>query len=278
LAREAQEASKVPLPTEESSSIASENGSEAVRLRELELEEKRAEREERRAEREDRRVELEIDDRKAAREAEAEARRLEAEERRAARELEERKAAREAEERSAEREARALEADRDARMKLEQAKLAHEIRVLELKAQQTQIGEDAGDDGATPSGRRGEGNLALQTKRFGEMMNHVLPKMPAESAELPQFSETVEKLYVMYAVPEVVQAKLLIPLLTAQAKSLVNRMSIEEMGKYDELKQFLLTEYKLTPHEYKTRFESATKTADETYTLFAARLRNLLTY
>ena len=39
----------------------------------------------------------------------------------------------------------------------------------------------------------------------------------------------------MYAVPEVVQAKLLIPLLTAQAKSLVNRMSIEEMGKYDEL-------------------------------------------
>jgi len=82
----------------------------------------------------------------------------------------------------------------------------------------------------------------------------------------------------MYAVPEVVQAKLLIPLLTAQAKSLVNRMFIEEMGKYDELKQFLLAEYKLTPRQYKTRFESATKTADETYTLFAARLRNLLTY
>ena len=82
----------------------------------------------------------------------------------------------------------------------------------------------------------------------------------------------------MYAVPEVVQGKLLILLLTAQAKSLVNRMSTEEMGKYDELKQFLLAEYKLTPREYKARFESATKTADETYTLFAARLRKLLTY
>ena len=105
LAREAQEASKVPLPTEESSSIASEDGNEAVRLRELELEEKRAEREEKRAEREDRRVLLELEERKAAREAEA--RRLEAEERRA------------------EREARALEADRDAMLKLEQAKLAH---------------------------------------------------------------------------------------------------------------------------------------------------------
>jgi len=193
-------------------------------------------------------------------------------------EAEAKKAALEVKERRAEHEARALEADRDAKMKLEQAKLAHEIRVLELKAQQTQLGEDAGDDGATPSEPRGEGNLALQTKRFGEMMRHVLPKMPAESAELPQFFETVEKVYVMYAVPEVVQAKLLIPLLTAQAKSLFNRMSIEEMGKYDELKQLLLAEYKLTPHEYKTRFESSTKTADETYTLFAARLRNLLTY
>ena len=39
LAREAQEASKVPLPAGDSSSVASEVGSEAVRLRELELEE-----------------------------------------------------------------------------------------------------------------------------------------------------------------------------------------------------------------------------------------------
>jgi len=108
----------------------------------LELEEKRAEREEKRAEREDRRALLELEERKAAQEAEmrkvaleseAEARRLEAEERRA------------------EREARAMEADRNAKMKLEQAKLAHEIRVLELKAQQTQLGEDAGDDYPRPS-------------------------------------------------------------------------------------------------------------------------------
>ena len=47
---------------------------------------------------------------------------------------------------------------------------------------------------------------------------------------------------------------------------------------YTELKDFLLAEYKLTPREYKTRFENATKQPDETYVLFAARLRNLLTY
>jgi len=110
------------------------------------------------------------------------------------------------------------------------------------------------------------------------MMRHVLPKMPIESAELPQFFETLEKLYAMYDVPEVVQAKLLIPLLTAQAKSLVNQMSVDDMREYTELKQFLLTEYKLTPREYKIRFETAVKNAVQTYTLFAARLRNLLSY
>ena len=104
LARETQEASKVPLQAGDSSSVASKVGSEAVRLRELELEEKRAEREEKRAEREDRRALLELEERKAAREAEMRKVALEAEERRA-----EREAAREAEERRAER--LALEAD-----------------------------------------------------------------------------------------------------------------------------------------------------------------------
>jgi len=57
--------------------------------------------------------------------------------------------------------------------------------------------------------------LALQTKRFGEMIRHVLPKMPQESAKLPQFFETVKKLYAMYEVPSEVKTKILIPLLTA---------------------------------------------------------------
>jgi len=106
------------------------------------------------------------------------------------------------------------------------------------------------------------------------MIKHVLPKMPLESAELPQFFKTVEKLYLMFEVSAKVQAKILILFFTAQAKFLVNQMSINDMCKYNELKEFLLTEYKLTPREYKIRFETAVKSADETYTLFAARLRN----
>ena len=66
LFREAREASQVPLPAGDSSSAASDGGSAAVRLLELELKERRAEREER----------------KAAREADAQKLALEAEQRR----------------------------------------------------------------------------------------------------------------------------------------------------------------------------------------------------
>ena len=55
-------------------------------------------------------------------------------------------------------------------------------------------------------------------------------------------------------------------------------MTAEDLEKYDEVKMFLLAEYKLTPREYKDRFDSAVKGNDETYVLFAVRLRNLLLY
>jgi len=54
----------------------------------------------------------------------------------------------------------------------------------------------------------------------------------------------VEKLFEIYNVPEYRKAKLLISLLTAQPKSLVNRMSVQKMGDFAELKKFLLAEYK----------------------------------
>ena len=170
------------------------------------------------------------------------------------------------------------QAERDARLKAEQVMLDHEIRLEELKARRAKPGDVEKVDGQTPSDLSEAGNLALQTKRFGKMIRHVLPKMPQESAKLPQFFETVEKLYAMYEVPAKVQAKTLILLLTAHAKSLVNQMTIDDMSKYDELKEFLLTEYKLTSREYKIQFETSVKNAGETYTLFAARLHNLLSY
>jgi len=58
---------------------------------------------------------------------------------------------------------------------------------VELKVRQAKPGDGEGVDGQTPSNYSRAGNLALQTKRIGEMIRHVLPKMLFESAELPNF-------------------------------------------------------------------------------------------
>ena len=70
-------------------------------------------------------------------------------------------------------------------MQLEQAKLAHKLKKTEMKAREDPESEDEKDAGPTLRGNRGPQNLARQTKRFGDTMRHVLPKMPQESAELP---------------------------------------------------------------------------------------------
>jgi len=137
---------------------------------------------ERRAAREfeQRRLKVEAKEKEAAREAEAQ--RLAAEEKREQRAIKERRL-----------EVTREQAERNARLKAEQVRLNHEIRLIELKARQAKPGDVEGVDGQTPSDPSGAGNLALQTKRFGDMIRHVLPKMPLESAELPQFFEIVKK-------------------------------------------------------------------------------------
>jgi len=65
LIREAREASQIPLSEGNSSSAASDGGSAAVRLRELELEKRRAEREKRKAARETEQRRLKVEAKKS---------------------------------------------------------------------------------------------------------------------------------------------------------------------------------------------------------------------
>ena len=78
--------------------------------------------------------------------------------------------------------------------------------------------------------------------------------------------------------PADTRSKLLIPHLSERAKSLIGRLEVKSLDNYDEMKRFLLGEFKLTAMEYKTRFEKASKRFDETHVLFASRLHNELRY
>ena len=154
-----------------------------------------------------------------------------------------------------------------------------ELKRIELKAR-TQGGED--ESGTT--GLEGtaavtvDNSLVGRIKKFGDALRHVLPHMPSEHAELPQFFDTVEKLFTIYQVPADVEAKLLIPILSTQDKTIIGRMTSDDLMSYDKVKQFLLSEFRLAPKEYKVRFDTASKTMNETYVLFASRLGNSLSY
>ena len=84
--------------------------------------------------------------------------------------------------------------EREAAQAMERLRMEQEVRLreLELRAPDGGGGEP---DGQFMGGRRQDDTLVGRTKTFGDAMRHVLPKMPSDSAELPQFFETVEKLF-----------------------------------------------------------------------------------
>ena len=127
-------------------------------------------------------------------------------------------------------------------------------------------------------GPRWEETLAGRTKRYGETLRHVLPKMPTNVGEIPQYFESVENLFGIDDVPNDLWSKLIIAHLSDRAKTLIGRLSADLLNEYAELKKFLLGEFKLTALEYKARFDKASKRNDETHVLFAARLCNELRY
>ena len=183
--------------------------------------------------------------------------------------------------RKMEMEERRLERERD--VTVEKARMEHEYRMKQLEmagsgAAQCEQGDEGEDGERTMRVPRWDNSLAARTKRYGEIMRHVLPRMPHEVSDVPQYFENVEHLYEMYEVPADLRAKLIIPQLSDRAKSLISRLAVRELEDYDQLKGFLLSEFKLTATEYKARFDKAVKRNDETHVLFTARLKNALRY
>ena len=123
-----------------------------------------------------------------------------------------------------------------------------------------------------------EETIAGRTKRFGATLRHVLPKMPTDVGQIPQYFENVEHRFDIYEVPADLRFKLLIPHLSERAKSLIGRIDVRSLDDYYEMKRVLLSEFKLTAMKYKARFDKASERFDETHVLFASRLHNELRY
>ena len=98
------------------------------------------------------------------------------------------------------------------KIKIRKMEIDREFWLTELRAQGVEVTGAVGESGADyfAVNPRWDDTLAGRTKKYGETLKHVLPSMPAETAELPQYFDTVEKLYAMYEVLVDLQAKLLV--------------------------------------------------------------------
>jgi hypothetical protein len=103
-----------------------------------------------------------------------------------------------------------------------------------------------------------------------------MPKILNDAVQLISFFDTVEKLYLQVEVPEDLKTILLNSHLTVTARSMLSQMNQTKVNDFGAVKEFLLTQFKLTPQTYRSRFNNTVKHQDETYVLFANKLNLLL--
>jgi len=145
-----------------------------------------------------------------------------------------------------------LDREKAAEMEKMRLEMDHEFKLRQLETSRagSNDGEEviegeAGEDGERPvraHAPKWEETLACWTKRFGDTLRHIVPKMPTDVGQFPQYIENVEHLFDIYEVPADLRSKLLIPHLSERAKSLIGRLDVKSLDNCEEMKRFLLGE------------------------------------
>ena len=74
--------------------------------------------------------------------------------------------------------------------------------------------------------------------------------------------------------PVDIRSKLFIAHLSGKPKSVISKLSVDELNDYDKVKACILKEFQITARELRSRFTQATKHDDESHTVFRVRLVN----
>lgn len=98
-------------------------------------------------------------------------------------------------------------------------------------------------------------------------MKNVIWKFLHDPVEIPSYFDHIEDLFDMHEVDDGVKAKLLLGNLNARAKTLTARLTRNQLDKYmyDDLKQFLLIEFKISPNSTSRAVLHVMKSADDSY-------------
>ena len=110
------------------------------------------------------------------------------------------------------------------------------------------------------------------------MLKNILSGQLNDDFDLPVWLTSIETIFELQSVPLDLRATLLSPYLNTKAKTLVCRLTPEQIKTYDSLKQALLREFRLTPKQYRTQFIEAKKKDAESYVQYNTRITTIFQY
>ena len=170
--------------------------------------------------------------------------------------------------------------DRDERLKREEQQLLREEEDRQMRKHELKLKEDELNVQRIKNDReqQRQTSLAGRTKFFAEALKHMVGKLPSDPAEIPAFFENLENMFESYEVPDDIKPKILLAHLSDRTKTLTARLTSKQLDDYEEVKKFLLKEFRISPVQLRDRFYSLRKATDETYTMLASKLHNALLY
>ena len=179
----------------------------------------------------------------------------------------------------------------DKEMEMEKLRLEREKEKLDLE--RLRLKKDEEEEGKAVELRREElqrqkdrdkaekdrlNSPVYKAKLFGDALRGTMSRMPQDAVELVPYFRNVEQLFSDFKVEPELKAHLLKPHLSDQARVLIARMDPAKASSYDEIKKFLLREYKLSAAALLEKYNSLKREAGETYTLYGNRMKSILLY
>jgi hypothetical protein len=164
----------------------------------------------------------------------------------------------------------------------ERLHMEYELKKLELELKQAKIknAEEANEirKEEVRRAKEKEASIVYKAKLFGDSLRATVARMPSDAVELIPYFRNVEQLFDDFKVEKELRVHLLKPHLTEAARVLISRMDPVKAANYDEVKALLLHEFKLSPTALLDKFNGISRGVDETYTLYANRLKSVITY
>ena len=190
---------------------------------------------------------------------------------------------------------RLAEAKLEQENRLTEAKLEQESRLAEAKLEQERRLADARLDEDRATRRLAEAKLELEreriqdhnslevslsvrTSRFLNAMKGIMAEFPSDPAAIPGYFQYLENQFTSYQVDDDVKPKILQAHLNNRARSILSRLTVVQLGDYEELKQILLQEFRVTPSLLRERFYAVKRRPGETYSQVASELHTALSY